>query len=91
MDEEAKKKLVGKRGGHKAYATKIVNEADKLCKELNPEHRPTLHAYLKTLSDRKEVIVALDDDILGLLSTDEMEQEVMTSGEYQTNLELAIS
>ena len=90
MDEEAKKKLVGKRGGHKAYATKIANDAAKLCKEVNPDHRPTLHAYLKTLSDRKDVIVALDDEILGLMNPDDMVEEVMTSGEYQTNLELAI-
>ncbi len=90
MDEETKKKMVGKRGGHKAYATKIVNESDKLCKEVNPDHRPTLHAYLKTLNDRRDIIVALDDEILGLMSTDDMEEEVMTSGEYQTNLELAI-
>ena len=87
-DAQKKKLLVAKRGGHKAYATKLMNEAKLLCE--SGENRGKLNAYLKSLNERKDVIAALDDEILGLLTVDEFETEIVASGDYQTSINVVI-
>ena len=84
-----KKKLVAVRGGHKAYATKLMKDVsdENVIKTIS---RSKLHAILKALSDRKEMIIKIDGDILEFLGDDEYEEEIIASGDYVMKLEEAI-
>ena len=88
-NEEAKKTLVSKRRGHKAYATKLMNDAKLLLSSDNPS-RVKLTTFLKTLTDRKEIIVTLDNEILSTLIEAEMTDEIMTSGDYIMSIDEVI-
>ena len=65
--------------GHKAYLTKIINEAKMLISMENPKNKVKVTAYLKTVCDRKYVINNLDNEILALFTRDEIEAEIITS------------
>ena len=90
-DDEEKKKLTCRRAGHKAYATKLMNDAKLLC-ESSPSvpQRAKLNTYLKTLSDRKDTIARLDEEILGVIDPSEFEDEIVASGDYQMSIEEVI-
>ena len=85
--EATKKSLKARRGGHKAYATKVMTEVKSLISNENPRNRAKLTAFLKTLTDRKDVIASLDNEILGTVTDEEMEEEIMSSGDYALSLE----
>ena len=70
-----------KRGGHKVYVTKIINEAKMLISMENPKNKVKLTALLKPLRDRKDVICNLDGEILAMSTDGEIEGEIMTSGD----------
>ena len=85
-DPEALKNiLIKKRGGHKAYMTKIMNEAAMLISTENPKNK-----VKKTLSKRKDVISNLDNEVLSMLNDDEIEAEIMTSGDYLMSIDETI-
>ena len=45
---------------------------------------------MKTLSDRKDVISNLDNEVLSMLNDDEIEAEIMTSGDYLMSIDETI-
>ena len=75
-DEETRKSIIAKRGGHKAYATKTMNDAKQLVAGVYSTHRVKLMTYLKILRERKDVIMLLNE-ILGMLNPNEYEEEIM--------------
>ena len=56
----------------------------------NSENRVKLTTYLKALTDRKETVISLDNEILALLGDDEIENEILSSGDYLIGVEEAI-
>ena len=89
MSEE-KKKLTSKRAGHKAYATRVMKEATALCGSPNVANRAKLNTFLKALSDRKDIIAGLDEEVLSFLEPDDFEAEILSSGDYQMNIDETI-
>ena len=58
------KKLV--RGGHKAYATKIIGQTKGLLVDHKGDSEATLQQYKATLEKRVKVLEHLDEEIFGL-------------------------
>ena len=52
-DEEARKSIIAKRGGHKAYATKTMNDVKQLVAGVDSTHRVKLITYLKMGEKRR--------------------------------------
>ena len=63
-DAEKKKSLTAKRTGHNSYAMKCTNAAKLLLESKDGENRVKLTTYLKILSERKDIIAGLDNEIL---------------------------
>ena len=79
--EEAAK-LTRVRGGHKAYATKIISNVEELISS-DARNKVKMSTYLKILQDRKKI----DNDILVKLKDDEIEAEILSSGDYMMKIE----
>ena len=85
--EASKKLLVKRRGGHRAYVTKIINEVTDIVPTSTPEEKFKLTAYLKILEDRKNIINDLDNQVLAELGEDEIEKDIIESGDFHMTIE----
>ena len=86
--EAAKKKLFAKRGGHRSYATKLMNDISTV---VATKCSVKLNARLKALSDRKEILIKFDQDVMDTLTTEtDFEAEIEESGDYMMKIEEAI-
>ena len=79
--------LIRTRGGHKAYLTKVMSDVKTLIAKKDPSTKVKLAASLKTLNSRKETIDGLDNEILALLTEDEIEKEIIQSGDYSMSID----
>ena len=67
------KKLV--RGGHRAYATKILGQAKGLLVDYEDDSEATLLQYKATLEKRVKILEQLDEEIFGLTKAEEINAE----------------
>ena len=89
MTEANTKNITAQRKGHKSYATKIMNEVDALIiSTYNQDDKVKIITYIQVLTERCDTIQTLDNKILETLTEDEqIENEVMTSGDYHMRLQ----
>ena len=73
---------IARRRGHKAYATKLMNEAEEFLKHGDTSDKVQLLSYKETLAERSDIIQALDDKILLDTKEEEIEKEILSSSEY---------
>ena len=74
------------RGGHKAYATKIVNDAKALTSTPSPENKIEISVLYKVLNERIQKIELLDEAILSQLDDDnEIQTEIMSTSSNPTD------
>ena len=83
--------IKSQRRGHKAYATKIMNDAQKIIDEPSKSKKAEILALRKLLTDGLNTIDSLDNDILhNLTDDDEIETEILSSGDYRMCVEVVL-
>ena len=72
--------LVKQRGGHKAFVTRIIKDAESMINgDSDGLDKIRLSAWVKTLNKRRKIIEGLDNQIWPLLSEDDIEKEILDS------------
>ena len=88
MADEAKlKTLKAKRGGHKAYATKLTKDIHEYINGVDRAESKII-TFSQVLTDRHDIIKVLGDEILSeLVDEKQIEQEIMTAAEYELKIQ----
>ena len=81
-----RKVLVKQRSGHSAYAKQVTGNASKLLQTFRSDDKAKLSVHQKTLSERLSIIDSLDNQILSDTNEDEIEEEVIKSGEFRMEI-----
>ena len=74
------KKLV--RGGHRAYAKKILGQAKGLLVDYKDDSEATLLQYKATLEKRVKILEQLDEEIFGLTKAEEINAAIEEAGTF---------
>ena len=74
------KKLV--RGGHRAYAPKILGQAKGLLVDYKDDSDATLLQYKATLEKRVKILEQLDEEIFGLTKAEEINAAIEEPGTF---------
>ena len=77
-DEELKKKRI--RGGHKGYVTQTLEKIQLLLDDFEPATLNQLKTYRIALQEKMKILGFLDDEILGLVKEDQIEEEIKETG-----------
>ena len=78
-DEDLKKKI---RGRHKGYVTRIIQKIQSLLDHLEPDVVNQLKTNRIALEEKLKILGGLDDEILGLLKEDQIDEEIEKNGKF---------
>ena len=84
-DEELKKKRKI-RGGHKGYVTTTLEKEKALLDEFEPPLANQLKAYRIALTEKLNVLGALGDEILALMTEKHIEDEIKETGNFRESI-----
>ena len=90
--EEQLKKLKKKRGGHKAFITKIIKESEGLLANADLEGdeleklKNELETNLQVLKEKSSIIKEIDDQILELVEENDTDVEIAEAGDYNRGI-----
>ena len=84
-DEELKKKRKI-RGGHKGYVTTTLEKVKALLDEFEPPLANQLRTYRIVLTEKLNVLGALDDEILALITEEHIEDEIKGTGNFRESI-----
>lgn len=83
MSEEQLKKKRRIRGGHKAYITSTLEKIQGLLEEFDPSTSNQLKTYRIALTEKLKVLGDLDDEILGLIKEEHIDDEIKETGIFR--------
>ena len=84
-DEELKKKR-RIRGGHKGYVTTTLEKVQALLNEFEPTLANQLKTYRIALTEKLNILGALDDEILALMKEEHIEDEIKETGTFRESI-----
>ena len=84
-DEELKKKRKI-REGHKGYVTTTLEKVKALLDEFEPPLANQLRTYRIALTEKLNVLGALDDEILALITEEHIEDEIKGTGNFRESI-----
>ena len=84
-DEDLKKKKKIRRG-HKGYVTKTLERIQSLLDRFEPTVVNLLKTYRIALEEKLKILGSLDDEILGLLKEDQIEEEIEETGNFRESI-----
>ena len=84
-DEELKKKK-RIRGVHKGYVTQTLEKIQLLLDEFEPATLNQLKTYRIALQEKLKILGFLDDEILGLIKEDQIEEEIKETGVFRESI-----
>jgi hypothetical protein len=72
------------RGGHKAYANKVISGANQLCEQYDgsPSQKEHLIGLKSSQTEKLETIRKLDEHVLETIKEEDIEKEIAESGEF---------
>ena len=86
MGDEDLKKKKKIRGGHKGYVTKTLERIQSLLDRFEPTVVNQLKTYRIALEEKLKILGSLDDEILGLLKEDQIEEEIEETGNFRESI-----
>ena len=86
MGDEDLKKKKKIRGGHKGYVTKTLERIQSLLNRFEPTVVNQLKTYRIALEEKLKILGSLDDEILGLLKEDQIEEEIEETGHFRGSI-----
>ena len=84
-DEELKKKRKI-RGGHKGYVTTTLEKVQTLLHDFESSSANQLKTYRISLTEKLNILGALDDEILALIKEDQIEDEISPTGTFRESI-----
>ena len=87
MGDEDLKKKNKIRGGHKGYVTKMIEKIQSLLDHFEPDMVNQLKTYRISLEEKLKILGGLDDEILGLLKEDQIEEEIEETGNFRESIQ----
>ena len=85
------KNLVKRRGGHKAQATKVIDNIKIKLLAVTPADRDMLKLLRNELMRQKDLILALDSEILNVIDDDdEIQEDINNASEFIINLDATL-
>ena len=76
MGDEDLKKKKKIQGGHKGYVKRMIEKIQSLLDHFEPDVVNQLKTYRIALEEKLKILGGLDDEILGLLKEDQIEEEI---------------
>ena len=64
-----------------------MNDIKLLISNEDPRNQTMLSAFLNCLTERKDIITSLNNEVLAVLMHDEIEDVIMISGDYLMSIE----
>ena len=86
MGDEDLKKKKKIRGGHNGYVTKTLERIQSLLDRFEPTMVNQLKTYRIALEEKLKILGSLDDEILGLLKEDQIEEEIEETGNFRESI-----
>ena len=87
----SKEQIVGSRGGHRASATKLVSHAKIEMEKGVDMDNEILETILEKMTEKLSKIKTLDEQLLGVLATEEVAAEIEQADDRNFDLEVAIN
>ena len=86
MGDEDLKKKKKIRGGHKGYVTRMIEKIQSLLDHFEPDVVNQLKTYRIALEEKLKILGGLNDEILGLLEEDQIEEEIEETGNFRESI-----
>ena len=86
MGDEDLKKKKKIQGGHKGYVTRMIEKIQSLLDHFEPDVVNQLKTYRIALEEKLKILGGLDDEILGLLKEDQIEEEIEETGNFRESI-----
>ena len=85
--DEQLNRLKARRRGHRGVATKLIREATSLMEgELTATNVERIKSISKLLEEKSKLLKELDDDILNIIPTEDIEEEIIQNDEFNDNI-----
>lgn len=85
--DEQLNRLKARRRGHRGVATKLMREATSLMEgELTATNVDRIKSISKLLEEKSKLLKELDDDILNIIPTEDIEEEIIQNDEFNDNI-----
>ena len=86
MDDKELKKKKKIRGGHKGYVTTTLAKVQNLLDDFESSGVNQLKTYRISLTEKLNILGALDDEILALIKEDQIEDEISETGAFRESI-----